>query len=148
MNKDDQVSKIHKMIFKKDNIIIITDKVLEAPKIMKIKEKIIMDTQIKDKIEMIDLKDLITSIILKKLIKEMVHLKIIKKEGFKTIDIVVHTAINMIKREDSKIEGVKCQTENMEIITSKKMIIDVLIAKKKGTLQENVKNQKMKTIET
>jgi hypothetical protein len=35
----------------------------------------------------------------------------------------------------------------MEIITSKKMIIDVLIAKKKGTLQENVKNQKM-TIET
>ena len=67
------------MIFKKDNIIIITDKVLEAPKIMKIKEKIIMDTQIKDKIEMIDLKDLITSIILKKLIKEMVHLKIIKK---------------------------------------------------------------------
>jgi hypothetical protein len=107
MNKDDQVTKIHKMIFKKDNIIIITDKALEAPKIMKIKKKIIMGIQIKDKIEMIDLKDLITTIILKKLIKEMVHPKIIKKEGFKTIDIVVHTAINMIKREDSKIEGVK-----------------------------------------
>ena len=144
------------MIIKKDNTIIITDIVLEAPKIMKIKEKIIMGIQIqdlKDLINLIDLKDMrdlkdkIISIILKKLIKEMIHPKIIKMEDFKTIDIVVHTVINKIKKEDFKIEGAKCKTENMETFTSKR-IIGALIVKKKGTLLENVKNQKMKTIET
>lgn len=142
MIREDLAIKI-KSIINKDIIIITINKVQEIKQIMKIKEKIIMVTLIKDKI---DLKGLITSIILKKLIKEMVHPKIIKKVDFKTINSVVMVT-NMNKREDFKIEGAKCRIENMEIFISKKMI-GVLIVKKKGILQENVKNQKMKTIET
>lgn len=144
MNKEDLGIQIHKMIIKKDNITIITDKVQEAHKNMKIKEIIIMATQILDKI---DLKDLITFIILKKLIREKVHPIIIRKEDFKAIDFNVHTVTKMTKREDFKIEGVRCKTENMEIFISKKMI-DAIIVKKRVTLLENVKSPLMETIET
>lgn len=136
--------KISKLIIKKDNIKIIADRVQEVHKNMIIKEKIIIATKIKDKK---DLKDNTTCIILKKWNQEMVPRKIIKKVGFKTTDLAAHMVIKMIKKKDSNIEEVKCQTENMEIFTCKKMK-DALIVKKKGTSLENAKSHQMETIET
>jgi hypothetical protein len=101
MNKEDMGIRINKLIIKKDNIIIITDRVQEVHRNMTIIEKIIIATRIKDKI---DLKVLTTSITLKKLIIEMVHQKIIKKVVFKTTNLAAHMVLKMINKKDFKIE--------------------------------------------
>lgn len=135
------------MIIKEDNTTISIDIVQEeVHKIMKIKEKIIMAIQIKDKI---DLKDQKAFSILQKWIREKGHLIIIQKEDFKAIikDLIDHTGIKMIKKEDSKKEEVKTLTEKMVIFTSKKMI-DALIVRKRVTMQENARSLQIKTRET
>jgi len=101
MNKEDMGIRINKLIIKKDNIIILKDRVQEVHRNMTIIEKIIIATKIKDKI---DMKVQTTSITLKKLILEMVLQKIIKKVVFKTTNLAAHMELKMINKKDSKIE--------------------------------------------